>query len=101
MSCQGGARPVHGAYVARRPRRRGSRRGALTTWDPARFTRRPHAFRADQITMARRVLVPIDESEHAEYAFRWALNNIFRDGDIIYLAIVGDVPMTYSSPDRA
>ena len=48
----------------------------------------------------RHILIPVDLSEHAEYAFRWAANNIFRSGDVIHLATVGDVPMTYSSPDR-
>jgi hypothetical protein len=48
----------------------------------------------------RNVLVPIDESEHAEYAFRWALANVLRPGDVIHLATVGDVPMTYSTTDR-
>jgi len=48
----------------------------------------------------RHILVPVDHSEHAEYAFRWAMANVFRPSDVIHIATVTDVPMKYNSPDR-
>ncbi|PAA90190.1 hypothetical protein BOX15_Mlig017977g2 [Macrostomum lignano] len=52
---------------------------------------------ADQ-TAPRRVLLPVDGSQHSERAFHWFLGNLYRNGDIAVLAFVLDPPQ-YSPAD--